>query len=93
MTAALSAGDRPRLRRGVRVSSDPLSGAPILLFPEGVLFVNETAAAVIGHCDGSRTVADVVHAVAAMYQDVVCEDVMSLVGDLMTQRLMVTDGG
>lgn len=93
MTAALSPTDRPRLPRGVRAGIDPLSDRPILLFPEGILFLNETAAAVIGHCDGNRTVADVVATIGAVYDDVVGNDVMTLVQDLVAQRLMVVDRG
>jgi coenzyme PQQ biosynthesis protein PqqD len=93
MRAALSLGDRPQLRCGVRVSTDPLSQAPILLFPEGVLFLNETAAAVIRHCDGTRTVAEMVQAIDEMYDDVTVGDVLSLVADLVAQRLMVIDRG
>jgi hypothetical protein len=48
MMAALSLTDRPQLRRGVRAGTDPLSGETVLLFPEGVLMMNETAAAVVG---------------------------------------------
>ena len=91
--AALSLGDRPQLRRGVRASTDPLSQAPILLFPEGVLFLNETAAAVIHHCDGSRTVAEMVQAIDNLYDNVAVGDVLSLVTDLVAQRLMVVDRG
>jgi coenzyme PQQ biosynthesis protein PqqD len=93
MTAALSLGDRPHLRRGVRASTDPLNQAPILLFPEGVLFLNETAAAVIRHCDGNHTVAEAVQAISELYDDVAVGDVLSLVADLIAQRLMVVDRG
>ena len=93
MTAALSPTDRPRLRRGVRAGTDPLSEGSILLFPEGILFLSETAAAVIDHCDGNRTIADVVRAIGAVYDDVACDDVLSLVQDLLEQRLMVVERG
>lgn len=93
MTAALSPTDRPRLRRGVRTGTDPLGDRPILLFPEGILFLNDTAAAVIGHCDGSRTVADVMHTIGAIYDGVDGNDILTLVQDLVAQRLMVVDRG
>ena len=93
MTATLALTDRPALRRGVRTGTDPLDGAPILLFPEGVLFLNQTAAAVIQRCDGSRSVAALVQAVAEVYDDVLVEDVTSLLRDLIAQRLLVTRRG
>jgi coenzyme PQQ biosynthesis protein PqqD len=92
-SASVSPTDRPRLRRGVRASTDPLSTAAILLYPEGILFLNETAAAVISHCDGNRTVADVVHALGDTYDDVTFEDVIGCLQDLVAQRLMAVDRG
>ncbi|MDQ3760416.1 MAG: pyrroloquinoline quinone biosynthesis peptide chaperone PqqD [Actinomycetota bacterium] len=93
MTAVLSLTDRPQLRRGVRIGTDPLSDETILLFPEGVLKLNETAAAVIQQCDGDRSVAEVVQAVGDVYDGVVVEDVMSLLRDLIAQRLLVANRG
>jgi pyrroloquinoline quinone biosynthesis protein D len=93
MTALVSPTDRPRLCRGVRPSTDPLSKAAILLYPEGVLFLNETAAAVISHCDGNRTVADVAQAVSDSYDDVVFGDIVSCVQELIALRVMAVDRG
>ena len=93
IAAALSPADRPQLRRGVRVGIDPLNDEAVLLFPEGVLFLNETAAAVIRKCDGSRSLAQVVQAVSEVYDNVVVEDVISLLRDLITQHLLVAHRG
>lgn len=93
MTAALSLTDRPQLRRGVRTGTDPLSGETVLLFPEGVLILNETAIAVICQCDGCHSVAEVVRSVGEVYDDVALEDVMSLLRDLVTQNLLVANRG
>jgi coenzyme PQQ biosynthesis protein PqqD len=89
----LSLTDRPQLRRGVRVGTDPLSEETVLLFPEGVLILNETAAAVVRQCDGNHSVAEVVQAVGNVYNDVAAEDVLSLIRDLMAQRLLVANHG
>lgn len=93
MTVALSLTDRPQLRRGVRAGSDPLSGETVLLFPEGVLILNETAAAVVRECDGSHSVAAVLEAVGEVYDDVAVEDVLSLLQDLVAQGLLVAGSG
>jgi hypothetical protein len=55
--------------------------------------VNETAAAVVRQCDGSRSVAEVVQAVGEVYDDVAVEDVMSLLRDLIAQNLLVANRG
>ncbi|MGH3925685.1 MAG: pyrroloquinoline quinone biosynthesis peptide chaperone PqqD [Pseudonocardiaceae bacterium] len=93
MTVALSLTDRPQLRRGVRTGTDPLSGETVLLFPEGVLIMNETAAAVVRQCNGSHTVADMLRSVSETYDDVAVGDVMSLLQDLTAQGLLVTSHG
>jgi coenzyme PQQ biosynthesis protein PqqD len=93
MTTALSLTDRPQLRRGVRAGTDPLSGETVLLFPEGVLIMNETAAAVVRQCDGNRSVAGMLQSVGEEYDDVAVEDVMSLLQDLIAQGLLVTSSG
>ncbi|HEY6424976.1 MAG TPA: pyrroloquinoline quinone biosynthesis peptide chaperone PqqD [Pseudonocardiaceae bacterium] len=93
MTEAPSLTDRPQLRRGVRATTDPLTGEAVLLFPEGVLIMNETAAAVVRQCDGSHSVAEVVTSVAAEYDGVVAEDVTALLRDLIAQGLLMAGRG
>ncbi|MGH3944115.1 MAG: pyrroloquinoline quinone biosynthesis peptide chaperone PqqD, partial [Pseudonocardiaceae bacterium] len=93
VTEALSLTDRPQLRRGVRVGTDPLSDETVLLFPEGVLLMNETAAAVVRQCDGSRTVAAVLRSVGEVYDEVAVEDVLALLQDLVAQGLLVAGSG
>jgi coenzyme PQQ biosynthesis protein PqqD len=93
MTATLSLTDRPQLRRGVRTGIDPLSGETVLLFPEGVLVMNETAAAVVRQCDGSHSVAAMLQSLGERYDDVAIQDVMSLLQDLIAQGLLVARSG
>jgi pyrroloquinoline quinone biosynthesis protein D len=93
MTVALSFTDRPQLRRGVRAATDPLSNETVLLFPEGVLIMNETAAAVVRQCDGCHSVGEMVQAIGEVYADVVVDDVMSLLQNLIAQNLLVVNHG
>ncbi len=58
---------RPRLRPGVRRQTDRVSGRPALLYPEGVLLLNPTGAAIVELCDGAHTLEDVVAALAARF--------------------------
>ena len=89
----MSLTDRPQLRRGVRTGTDPLSGETVLLFPEGVLIMNETAAAVVRQCDGSHSVADLMQSINEGYDDVAVEDVLTLLRDLIAQGLLVAGSG
>ena len=58
----LTVESRPGLRRGVKLADDPVRGRMALLYPEGVLLLNETAADVLQQCDGQRTVPEVARA-------------------------------
>ncbi|MGH3671834.1 MAG: pyrroloquinoline quinone biosynthesis peptide chaperone PqqD [Pseudonocardiaceae bacterium] len=89
----LSPTDRPHLRRGVRTAIDPLSDETVLLFPEGVLTMNETAAAVVLQCNGARSVAEVVQAVREVYDDVEVGDVTALLEELIVQNLLMAGDG
>ncbi|HXY33719.1 MAG TPA: pyrroloquinoline quinone biosynthesis protein PqqE [Planctomycetaceae bacterium] len=44
--------DRPALARKTRLRRDPLTGEPLLLFPEGVLRLNRSGSAILALCDG-----------------------------------------
>ena len=59
----------PALARGVRLHTDAATGEPVLLFPEGVLFLNATAHEVVRRCDGSATVGGIVSALAEEYRN------------------------
>jgi pyrroloquinoline quinone biosynthesis protein E len=83
---------RPGLARGVRLVHDPVRDADALLYPEGSLLLDGPAADVVRACDGARTVAEVVAALNQQYEDLPAGDVIDLVGDLVTRRLLV-DGG
>jgi pyrroloquinoline quinone biosynthesis protein D len=46
--------------RGFRLQWEPAQDAHVLLYPEGMVKLNSTAAAIMTRCDGVRTVADIV---------------------------------
>ena len=46
---------RPRLARRARYRWDEIRGQHQLVFPEGVLVLNESAAAIVRRCDGRTT--------------------------------------
>jgi coenzyme PQQ biosynthesis protein PqqD len=59
---------RPSLARGVRRQNDAKTGEPVLLFPEGVLFLSETAHDIVSRCDGESTVASIISSLADEYE-------------------------
>jgi pyrroloquinoline quinone biosynthesis protein D len=81
---------RPRLVRGVRLQIDHTSGKAVLLYPEGVLELNETAQQILIYCDG-RTVGEIVGALAEQYDiDVAtpAADVREILADLHQRKLI-----
>lgn len=59
---------RPALASRVRLQTDPVDGSPVLLYPEGLLKLNETAHEVLSRCDGQKTVGDIIAALSAEYE-------------------------
>jgi pyrroloquinoline quinone biosynthesis protein D len=79
---------RPRLRRGVRLNYDRVRRTHVLLFPEGVLVPNGTAAAVLELCDGASTVEEIAAALAKRYEGVRAEDVTGVLARLVDRRVV-----
>ncbi|MFG1962670.1 pyrroloquinoline quinone biosynthesis peptide chaperone PqqD [Nonomuraea sp. NPDC049028] len=50
---------RPVLSRAAMLRHDPVRQADLLIVPERIVVLNEEAAAIVGLCDGERTVADI----------------------------------
>ena len=65
-TPTIAGSAQPRLARGVRLQTDSKTGNSVLLFPEGVLELNETAQEIVTRCDG-RTVGEIIQALAQEY--------------------------
>lgn len=80
----------PRLRPGVRLTSDPVRGE-LALLPERVVVLNDTAAAVLTHCDGTSTVGRIVEHLAQDYEGVRSEDVCDLLLRLAERRVVDLD--
>ncbi|TWP48651.1 pyrroloquinoline quinone biosynthesis peptide chaperone PqqD [Lentzea tibetensis] len=85
----------PRIRRGVKCTYDQIRGSHVVLFPEGVLVLNETAAMVVERCDGNTTVGDIALRLAEEFDGVEPQDIAELVSRLVARRVVdidVTDG-
>jgi pyrroloquinoline quinone biosynthesis protein D len=85
----VNAAARPTLRRGVRLAYDRTRQRHVVLFPEGVLVLNDTAAAVLRHCDGDTDLDGIVGALRSRYDGVVAEDVRAVL-DRLAERGVVT---
>jgi pyrroloquinoline quinone biosynthesis protein D len=65
--SAVSESDRPVVGRGFRLQWEPAQEAHVLLYPEGMVKLNGSAAAIMTRCDGVRTVADIVADIEKTY--------------------------
>jgi coenzyme PQQ biosynthesis protein PqqD len=83
---------RPQLARGVRLQLDRQTGEPVLLFPEGVLFLSGTAYAIAERCTGKDNVSKIVESLAQDYEadpETLRQDVLDCLADLHQLKLVV----
>jgi pyrroloquinoline quinone biosynthesis protein D len=60
VTDAIDAAARPVIGAGFRLQWEPAQETHVLLYPEGMVKLNQSAAAILTRCDGVRTVADII---------------------------------
>jgi pyrroloquinoline quinone biosynthesis protein D len=89
-TPTIAGSAQPTLARGVRLQTDSKTGNSVLLFPEGVLELNETAREILTRCDG-RTVSEIIQALAEEYNvdlEMLAADVRETLADLQRRKLI-----
>ena len=64
---SLSQNGRPRLSPRARMQIDRVTGKPIVLYPEGVLVLNATGQAILGLCDGTATLQQIIARLTQSY--------------------------
>jgi pyrroloquinoline quinone biosynthesis protein D len=87
---AISDSARPQLAKGVRLQIDSVTGKSVLLYPEGIVELNETAREILSRCDG-RPVAEIVQRLADEYDadaEAVAADVREILTDLHQHNLI-----
>ena len=86
----ISGSVQPRLTNGVRLQTDSVTGKNVLLHPEGIIELNETAHEILSYCDG-RTVDDIVRALSEEYDadpGALSADVRDTLADLYHRQLI-----
>jgi pyrroloquinoline quinone biosynthesis protein D len=87
---AISDSGRPQLARGVRLQIDSVTGKSVLLYPEGIVELNETAHDILSRCDG-RSLAEIVQRLAEEYDAdlaALAADVRETLADLQQRKLI-----
>ena len=88
--AKIADAAQPRLAKGARLQRDSATGKSVLLFPEGIVELNETAHEILVRCDG-RTLGEIVQALAEDYdadQAALATDVRETLADLQRRKLI-----
>jgi pyrroloquinoline quinone biosynthesis protein D len=82
----------PRVAAKARLHWDGVRNRHILLYPEGLVALNPTAAEILGLCDGRRTVEEIVALLSGKYesQDITA-DVEELLAGLAAKGLVTYD--
>jgi pyrroloquinoline quinone biosynthesis protein D len=91
MSQSIDPGMRVRLTSKARVQTDKITGKPALLYPEGVLLLNPTGAAIVELCDGRHTVGEMMRQLAVRYgstPDGLSQDVTAYLGRLHERGLL-----
>jgi pyrroloquinoline quinone biosynthesis protein D len=81
---------RPSLAKGVRLEIDSTTHKSVLLYPEGIVEVNETAHEILSRCDG-RTLCEIISELAEEYEadsDALAADVRDTLSDLQRRKLI-----
>jgi coenzyme PQQ biosynthesis protein PqqD len=81
---------QPKLAGGVRLEIDRTTGKSVLLFPEGILELNETAQEIVTRCDG-RPLNEIVLGLAQEYDadfEMLAVDVRETLADLQRRKLV-----
>jgi len=82
----------PRLHPKARLQHDDVRGRDVLLYPEGLVALNPTGAEILALCDGFRSVADVVAALAQRYGAAAVEGDVTAFLDGLAAKGLVTYG-
>lgn len=86
MTAPSAHGERPAIRAGFRLQWEEVQKAYVLLYPEGMVKLNTSAAEILRRCDGVRNIDEIVADLESAFQrDGLHDDVVRFL-DLATHQ-------
>jgi len=79
----------PRLWRLARLDFDQVRQRPVLLYPEGAVFINESGRAILELCDGERSIAEIARALGERFNVDVLQDVTEYLSRMIDRDLVV----
>lgn len=70
MAAAFTDGNIPTLAPGFRFQWEEAQGCYVILYPEGMVKMNQSAGEILRRCDGSKTVGVIVQDLNQQFPDI-----------------------
>jgi pyrroloquinoline quinone biosynthesis protein D len=89
--SSISDTDTPILAPKARTKWDDVRHQHLLLFPEGLFVLNQTAHEVITMCDGKHKVSAIVRSLSDKYKTHVEADVREMLSRLVEKRLLLLE--
>ncbi len=79
MSAVILPPSVPSIRRGFRLQFEPAQGCHVLLYPEGMIKLNDSASEILQQVDGKRSVAEIIGNLQQRFPDVpsIDEDILA----------------
>lgn len=84
----LTATSVPVLWRLARLDFDPVRQQRVLLYPEGVVLLNDTGGAILDLCNGHRSIGDIAAILGERYHCDVAADVIDYLSGLIERELV-----
>jgi pyrroloquinoline quinone biosynthesis protein D len=92
MPAAATPAAVPRIAPGFRLQWEPVQSSFVLLYPEGMVKLNQSAGEIMKRCDGARSVAEIVADLEAAFSTTGLEpDVLGFMDVAGAQRWLAWD--
>jgi len=92
--SALEGSLRPAIARGLRLQYESAQGRHVLLYPEGMVQMNQVAAAILERCDGVRTLDAIVQELETLSGETnLAPDIHGFIGAALAQRWLEGEGG
>lgn len=64
----MTRAERPNIRAGFRLQWEEAQSSYVLLYPEGMVKLNTSAAEILRRCDGARTIEEIVADLETTFQ-------------------------
>ena len=86
---------KPRIERHLRLQWEEAQNAFVLLYPEGMIKLNESAGAILSCCNGEKNIQEIITFLANKYPDVgpenIKQDILDFFAEANTQRWVCYD--